>query len=49
MVGEIWHGRVGCVFQWRRLACSSRVLMVRVGKGRVLNLICMSELEAKFW
>jgi hypothetical protein len=49
VVGEVWHGREGCVFQWRMLANSSRVLMVRVGAGSLLNLVCMSELEAKFW
>ncbi len=48
MVGEVWHGRVGCVFKWRMLAYSSRVLMVRAGVGSVLNLVCISELGAKF-
>ncbi len=39
----------GCVLQWRKLAFSRRVLMVSVGVGRLLNLVCVDELGAMFW
>ncbi len=42
-------GIVGCVLQWWKLACSRRALMVRVGVGRLLNLVCMEELCTRFW
>jgi hypothetical protein len=45
---ECWRV-AGCVLQWRKLACSRRVLMVSVGVGRLLNLVCVDELMAMFW
>jgi hypothetical protein len=39
----------GCVLQWWKLACSRRSLMVSVGLGRLLNLVCVDELGAMFW
>ncbi len=37
-----------CVLQWLKLACSRRSLMVSVGEGRLLNLVCVDELGAMF-
>ena len=39
----------GCVLQWWKLACYSRVFMVSVGIGRLLYLVCMDELGAMLW
>ncbi len=42
-------GIASCVLQWWKLACSRRSLMVSVGVGRLLNLVCVNELGAMFW
>ncbi len=44
-----WYNRiVGCVLHWWMLARSRRALIVRVGVGRLLNLVCMDELFTRF-
>ena len=40
---------VDCVLQWWKLTCSRRSLMVSMGVGRLLNLVCVDELGAMFW
>ena len=42
-------GIAGCVLRWWKLACSRRSLMVSMGVGRLLNLVCVDELGAMFW
>ncbi len=55
-IGGVWlvvcwggWGISSCVLQWWKLACSRRSLMVSVGVGRLLHLVCADELRAMFW